>query len=36
MGMMEQPLTQVGISCLLHNSVEIEKIKAGRSSPGLR
>ena len=36
MGGEQQPWTQVGISCLLHNSVEVEKIRAGRSNPGLR
>ena len=36
MGREEQPRTQVGIICLLHKSVEVEKIWAGRSNPGLR
>ena len=35
MGREEQPRTQVGISCLLHKSVKVEEIRAGRSNPGL-
>ena len=36
MGREKQPRTQVGIRCLLHKSVEVEKVRAGRSNPGLR
>ena len=30
MGREEQPRTQVGISCLLHKSLKVEKKRAGR------
>ena len=32
----EQQWTQVGINCLLHKSVKVEKIRTVKSSPGPR